>query len=219
MSATYYGTFPVKTIVSSFVDQNRIRYSTQKIICTSTGYSNSMPAIGSAYEPDSNLAVTDARTRFIENGLVEIDVTAAGPSEDVQPRIRLLPGAPFIYGLGTQSQRDPRFTIPKFSATGGLCVNVSFITTAGSENEVVSTYAQKVMPGSIQGVDLPDAPPPGSMSSNPQQGGTGQSYFGSYYGFWCQEISTETFGAALLVNLYFKEKGFLFQGNTKIFEF
>lgn len=226
MSASYFGTFPVTVNGPSYVDQNGIRYASQKITARINDYASSVPEIGSDFLGDSTLRVVDTDVSFGQNGLAEIMVKAAGPASGQVGNVRLLPGAPLIYGLAGSGGNDSGlftsggFVVPKFSPSGGLCVNVSFVALAGEEASIVSSHSGKIMPDSVAGVTLPSpSRAAGDMASANGFLQAPSPYTGSYYGFVCSEISTQTYGSAMLVNLYYKEKGFLFSGGTKLFEY
>ncbi|NDD53604.1 hypothetical protein EBZ39_06960 [bacterium] len=223
MSASYFGTFPVKIPLGSYVDQNGIKYSNLKIIDKIDSYSSQVPSVGSEFELDTSLWVTDADVSVLQNGLAEIMVKAAGPGPNASTRVRLIPGGPRIWGLAgeedtTYTQND--FVIPRFSNNGGVAVNVSFVETAGNEASIIYTYSQKIMPANINGIALPEAlGSPNTTSFSPNIPGQLPRISETYRGFICSEISTQTFGSAMLVNLYFRESGFMFSGNTKLYEF
>jgi hypothetical protein len=222
MSATYYGSLPINRIVSTNIVGQGILIKTQKITANRDSASSLMPAINSVFEDDSSLWVTDAKIDDQQNGLSEITVVAQGPSSNPSTTLEIQPGGPFIYGLtdgqivnaltaGTGYYQDyPSGANP----LSGSTVKVSFVSYAGQENSLISTYSYKAMPTSINGIILPRYKSPGTYGNLilvplPSQGFPSPDWRLTYKGYICKDIQIQRQGAALAVSLYFKESGYL----------
>jgi hypothetical protein len=171
MSATYYGSYPVKKKIGSYADQNGIQFSSMQIVAKQSDAASYLPSIGSVYEYDSNLAVTRAEMTEAQNGLTEINVTAAGPSINAKPIVRINPGAPLIYGLTKENKQSTSWEnagtanpfaaisrknpIPTENPTAGVEIVVTFVAQDTQRASVIETYNRKIMPTSINGVALP----------------------------------------------------------------
>jgi len=237
MSATYYGSYPVKKKTGSYADQNGIQFSSMQIVAKQSDAASYLPSIGSVYEYDSNLAVTRAEMTEAQNGLTEISVTAAGPSPNAKPIVRINPGAPLIYGLTKETKQSTSWQssstispflipnqqnpMPSGHPTAGVEIVVTFVAQATERSSVIDTYNRQSMPSSINGVSLPSpAQAPISFTEYVNNNLTGvltnqtvqteiPLYQVAYYGFKCINMRVETTGAALLIALNYQESGYL----------
>jgi hypothetical protein len=234
MSLQYYGTYPVKKKTNSYVDQNGIQFSSMQIIAQQSDAASYVPTIGSAYEYDASMAVTRTDVNESANGLTEISVTAAGPASNAKPFYRIIPGAPYIYGLkreqntGTwttlpESNSVPYYSnnpankqLPLTSPDGGIYIEVTFVSSEQNRQSIIDTYYKKVMPDSINGLSLP-TPTSGPVSFEKYRTRLtpGVPYdisiiehFVQYNGFVCKNMRLELTGSALLVILNYMESGF-----------
>ena len=223
MSATYYGSLPVKRIVSTNIVGQGILIKTQKITANRDSASSLMPAINSVFEDDSSLWVTDAKIDDQQNGLSEITVVAQGPADNSSTTLEMQPGGPLIYGFGqvTQSPISLGFSpapsqsdYPSMASPfAGATVKVSFIDLAGQENQIIESYSYKKMPETINGISLPSYKDPGVYGNGILLPINGQppvpDWRVFYKGYICKDIQIQRQGSALAVSLYFKESGFL----------
>ena len=222
MSATYYGSLPVKRIVSTNIVGQGILIKTQKITASRDSASSLMPAINSVFEDDSSLWVTDSKLDDQSNGFAEITVVAQGPTSNPSTTLEIQPGGPFIYGLGgtnqvvagswaVENQQDyPSMANPSSGAT----VKVSFIDLAGQENQIIGTYSYNQMPATINGISLPSYKDPGIYGNalllpTPGIPIPDPNWRVTYKGYVCKDIQIQRQGSALGVSLYFKESGFM----------
>jgi hypothetical protein len=243
MSATYYGSYPVKRKTGSYADQNGIQFSSMQIVAQQSNAVCYLPSIGSVYEYDSSLAVTRAEMTEAQNGLTEINVTAAGPSPNAKPIVRINPGAPLIYGLTKETKQSTSWEntgtikpsaytskqnpIPNGHPTAGVEIGVTFVAQDTERASVIETYNRKIMPAAINGVALPTpAQGPLSFTEFENQSIAGLSATGQlpisqfprlevvYYGFKCVNMRVESTGAALLVTLNYQESGYYVSFST-----
>lgn len=212
MSATYYGTFPVKKVTSYGPQGLGVLVSTASIVAPTASISSYVPAINSVYEFDANLWVTNAEVDFKDNGLAEVKITAAGPSLQPSTTIEYQPGGPFIYGL---SGTGTRKVFPNYSPTGGIVIKVTFVDKVANEKQIIETYLRKPMPAYVNGIALPDpGVSPGEWDEFPHtcNYSNGQSIImnlvrGSYDGFVCKDVTINRMGSAIQASLFFKESG------------
>jgi hypothetical protein len=219
MSATYYGSLPVKRIVSTNIVGQGILIKTQKITASRDSASSLMPAINSVFEDDSSLWVTDAKIDDQQNGLSEITVVAQGPADNSSTTLEMQPGGPLIYGFGQFIQSwiplPGQSDYPVMaSPSAGATVKVSFIDLAGQENQIIGSYSYKQMPRTINGITLPSYKDPGIYGSaillpSPGIPFPDPNWRVTYKGYICKDIQIQRQGAALAVSLYFKESGYL----------
>jgi hypothetical protein len=225
MSASYLGTFPVSKIVASNIIGQGIVVKTQKIVTYIDSAEASLPSINSVFSEDSTLWVTDSKMENQIDGLAEITVVAQGPSSNPSTTLEIQPGGPFIYGLtdgqivnigptsftaSTGYQDYPSGANP----SSGSTIKVSFVSYAGQENSLISTYSYKAMPTSINGIILPRYKASGIYGNSilavlPGQEFPNPNWRLTYKGFICKDIQIQRQGAALAVSLYFKESGYL----------
>lgn len=224
MSASYFGTFPVTRETSVQVVGEGVRVATAKIVEKEASAASLVPAINSAYSLDANLWVTGANLSYLGNGLAEIDITAAGPDSSATTTVEVQPGGPLIWGLAEFAPPDPSAVPSVFGGDRGTVVRVTFVAEAGQESSVFSSYYGTLMPSQINGVDLPTPiRDPGDLPETAnetvgQDGNTYPEYRGRYDGFICSDVAMRRQGRALVINLSFKERGYLeraeLTGNT-----
>jgi len=223
MSASYLGTFPVSKIVASNIVGQGIVVKTQKIVTYIDSAETLLPSINSVFSEDSTLWVTDSKMENQIDGLAEITVVAQGPSSNPSTTLEIQPGGPFIYGLTDGQIINIGLTSPTASTgyedypsganpSSGSTVKVSFVSYAGQENSLISTYSYKAMPTSINGIILPRYKAPGTygnpnLTPLPGQEFPYPNWRLIYKGYICKDIQIQRQGAALAVSLYFKESG------------
>lgn len=210
MSASYLGSLPVTRETSTYVDQDGVKFSSMLITATAVCGPAMVPAIGSTYSLDSNLWVTQSDLSYSSDGFAKINVTAAGPDATAKPRVRIIPGAPRIYGLSPATVPQG---IPYYHPSRGVTVEVTFVAAESDVNNVVGTYLGAVMPSSIGGLSLPV---PASGSREILVTTTLENYEGDvavitgyYSGFVCMSLRTEQRGRATVVVLSFQESGYV----------
>lgn len=212
MSASYLGSLPVTRETSTYVDQDGVKFSSMLITATAVCGSGLVPAIGSTYSLDSNLWVTQSDLSYSSDGFAKINVTAAGPDATAKPRVRIIPGAPRIYGLSpaTVSQGIPN--MPNYHPSRGVTVEVTLVAAQSDVNNVVGTYLGAGMPSSIGGLSLPvPASGPGQIlvtTTLDKYQGDVAVITGYYSGFVCTSLRTEQRGRATVVVLSFQESGY-----------
>ena len=224
MPASYLGTFPVIRETSVSVVGEGVRVANAKIIAQASTASNSLPAINSAYQFDSSLWVTSADLTYTPDGLAEINIQAAGRDPDSSTTVEVQPGGPLIWGLAEFSPPAQDAIPSVFGADRGTVVRVNFVAEAGEESSIFSSYYGTLMPESINGVTLPTpirdpGPlPEASPSITTADGNAYDLYRGQYDGFVCSDVAMRRQGKALVVQLAFKERGYVeraeFAGNT-----
>lgn len=212
MSASYFGTFPVKTVISTEVIPPGVRTSTARIVDGEASAPGLLPAVNSVYEFDNTLWVTQASLAYSGNGFGEISISAAGPDPSATTAVEIQPGSPLIYGLadenGVGDQLDSNGIPIRYGSNFGVAVKVSFVTEAGQEKEILLQYAQKLMPAAINNVDIPaPARAPGPWPQLYRPGTFTSLYLGSYKGWLCRDVIMQRQGRALVVHLFFKESG------------
>lgn len=234
MSASYFGTFPVKRELNTGRTMNGVRTASMSIVDKEDNITAHLPVIGSEYEYDTSLWITSANLSYSGNGLAEVTISAAGPSTDASPRVFLAPGAPLIYGLspGVATQSSG---LPLFSQNGGQSVEVSFCDIVGNQENLISTYYRLPMPSSVGGVSLPvparspgpitpvastaRVPVPDPFGGNQPPGSNPPEFTGYYGGFVCTDLIMQPEGRALVVRAIFKETGWVTAGSGTVFYF
>lgn len=217
MSATYYGTFPVKKVTSYGPQGMGVVVSTASIVAPSASISSYVPEINTIYEFDSNLWVTNAQVDFKDNGLAEVKITAAGPSQQPSTTVEYQPNGPFIYGLQGPVEPDLE-PMPNYSPSGGITIKVSFVDNVQNERNIISNYKNLPMPSSINGVELPaQITKTGEWTKLTHEcHNTNRPNYkvdissGTYNGYICKDVAISRMGSAIYINLYFKESGRLF---------
>ena len=212
MPASYLNlSSPIKRETSTYVTADGVQFSSMLITATATCAPALLPAIGSAYELNAALQVTQADLSYGADGLGRISVTAAGPSATAKPRYQLIASGPRIYGLAPAQSGINENTA---RGDGGVTVEVTLVDSQSNLQTILSTYLRKVMPSSIGGLTLPAAAsaPKSFDAEEPFSNGNIGSQLvrtGSYLGFICVSVRNEQHGSALLVRLSFQEAGTL----------
>lgn len=217
MPASYLSlSSPIKRETNTYVDQDGVQFSSMLITATAASAPALVPAIGSVYELNSNLWVTQSDLTYSADGLGKITVTAAGPSLTARPRVRIIAGGPKIFGLKPSivdiDSAINLATVP-FDPSAGVTIEVQLIDLESNLNNLVNTYSKKTIPSAINGQSLPEpASGPRSLNSIPEPyesvpGGISKA-IGFYNGFICTNIRTETRGKAMIVFLSFQESGY-----------
>lgn len=213
MPASYLNlSSPIKRETNTYVDQDGVKFSSMLITTTAASAPSLVPAIGSVYELDGNLWVTQSDLTYSSDGLGKITVTASGPDLSAKPRVRIIPGAPKIYGLKPSTVVPGSF--PPFHPNAGVSVEVTLIALETQLQTILSTYSRKLMPAVINGLVLPE-PVSGPISLTlppvPVEGIAGgvSPAVGDYYGFIGANIRTEPRGRAIVVVISFQEAGFM----------
>lgn len=215
MSASYYGTFPVKTVISTSVMGNGILSSTAKIIAKEGDGEDLIPDINSSYEFDSRLWVTQASLSQSGNGFDEINITAMGPVVNPSTTAEVQPGGPLIWGLGGSSgglaTRGADDFPARFGSNIGSTVKVSFVDNAGQEGSLISAYQDLLMPDSIGGIALPlQNKQPGFYETSEKITRNNQVFAFrrmNYRGFIGRDFQMQRMGSALSVSIVFRESG------------
>lgn len=209
MSASYLGNLPVTRETNTYVDQDVVKFSSMLITATAVCGPDLVPAIGSAYSLDSNLWVTQSDLSYSSDGFAKINITAAGPDATAKPRVRIIPGAPRIYGLSPATVPEG---FPFNHPNRGVTVEVTFVAAESAVNTVVGNYLGRVMPSSIGGLSLPV---PASGPREIRVTTTLENYQGDvdlvrgyYSGFVGISVRTEQRGRATVVVLSFQESGY-----------
>jgi len=236
MSASYFGTFPVKREVSRSFDADGIITASMLIVDREADIASSAPSIDDAYELDGNLLVTQVNITRSGNGLAEAVVAASGPPLNPTARVSVKVGGPLIYGLASGTAIPLGLPL-QHHPTNGQIVEVYFAASRGQENEIYEQYFGLPMPREVLGASLPRpaaeartltqddnlAPfppsilPPGFLPMLPFPATS--TVQGAYRGFVCRDISFEPRGSALAVVLFFRETGQLIIETNEIFNY
>lgn len=234
MPSSIFGTYPIVSHQSAQRDEYGIESKSWVFTVKTTDLSAYLPSKDAAYAgpgvtpPVTNpYRVTQASSQNKGGDLSEISVTAVGSQFNLPPVISLISGCPFIFGLtggpGVASNTGLGY------GSSGFGVQASFVipATNSSENQTLGAYLFKPMPEKLLGAVMPTpARAPflqeffNTIQGGQFPGGEYQRKSGEirYQGYLADEVTFRRDGGASLVNIIYREKGYLYylewSGNT-----